>query len=91
MQSRQQSKGRQILKSLSLVVILSYFEVKEVMKLQIMDRYVYNIAIPRAMNQSPVIFKQAFAIQQSMILFYNTEAGKIETHSLKRKVSTLFP
>lgn len=69
---------KEVLRSLSFSQILSFLEVKEVMFLQLIDRFAYKIGIPRALFISPIILKQpcTYHSNTNSILIYNTENGK---------------
>ena len=54
---RLKSLGSKIIKSSFYSEVLSYFDVKELIKLQQINRFSYERGVPRALYLCPIIFK----------------------------------
>lgn len=69
---------------MSFTLVLSYLETKEIVPIQILDRFQYQIGVPRALKVTPISFRQAFAYDEKnhAIKFYNSEKNIVTTHPL---------
>ena len=73
--------------------MLSYFELKEIIKLQILCSFSYTKGVPRSLFFVPIVFREALAFDETFknIYVYNIDHAKVKKHSLGTQLTDMLP
>lgn len=76
---RLKALGSKIVRSSFFSDVLCYFEIKDLMKLQQLNKFSYDRGIPRALYICPIIFKQPFGVDRACryVVLYNADLKKV--------------
>eukprot|EP00347_Sterkiella_histriomuscorum_P001343 403372397 len=77
--------SKRVVASLSMSVIMSYLDPKQIISLQHLSNYTYHVAIPRSIYLCQTIYRQVCAVDQlgKHLIIYNSQTDILQTLNFK--------